>query len=107
MIDHLPRNSALVEAQANDEDVAKLMLTAKPSTTATERLSEWSPERDALARIEEWLQAINRSVVASMGVPPAQFRPVARPTTALQRLRADERRKQHLSLVKRVTAQAR
>jgi hypothetical protein len=67
-----------------------------------ERWSEWSPERDALARIEDRLQDIVRAVVLSAGGKPGRFLPASRPNSAVQRLRHDQRRQAHRDLVARV-----
>lgn len=69
---------------------------------AAERWSEWSPERDALARVEDLLQEVVRTLVATSGGTPGAFRPAPRPESAVQRLRRDRRRSEHLTLVARV-----
>lgn len=103
MIDHLPRNSALVEAQANDEEAAKAMLDAPPpESEPVVRWSDWSPEVDLLARIEDRLQDQTRAIIAVNGGKPGRFHPAPRPSSALQRLQAQDRRAQHRKLVARV-----
>ena len=92
-----------MEAQATDEDVAAVLLDREPDEDAPSvRWSEWSPERDALARIEDRLQEIARAVVMSAGGKPGRFRPSARPPSAMQRLRADRHRERHRQLVARM-----
>lgn len=102
LIDHLPRNSAYVEAQADDEELAALLLTLPESAQAPrERFSEWSPEKDTLVAILDRLQALTAAVVASGGGKPGTFRPAERPEAAIQRLRRDQRRQRHRDLVAR------
>lgn len=104
LIDRLPRNSQFVEAQANDEDAARALFAVVGDALPepTERWSEWSPEREALARLEDRLQDLTRAVVASGGSKPGQFRPARRPTSAMQGLREARRVDQHRTLVARV-----
>lgn len=93
-----------MEAQANDEEAARAILATMgdEAPDPVERWSEWSPEVDQLARIADWLQALNRSVTASTGAKPAAFKPAVRPVSAMQRLRRENRREQHRALVARV-----
>lgn len=96
-----------MEAQANDEEAARSLVAVVDGTPAqpTERWSEWTAERDALARIEDRLQDLTRAVIASAGGKPGQFRPALRPSSAVQRLREKQRHDQHRALAARVVRQ--
>jgi hypothetical protein len=66
------------------------------------RVSEWSPERAALAEISDKLSTVIAAVIAAAGARPPNIRPTPRPRTAADRLRARRRVETHLSLVARV-----
>lgn len=63
------------------------------------RVSDWSPERESLANIEDLLAAIQQTIVASAGVKPGTMRRADRPHTAHDRARARRRGNQHRRLV--------
>lgn len=68
----------------------------------TERFSEWSPVRAALADINDRLQDLTRAVVAGNGGKPGTFKPTPRPESAAQRLKRARRIDSHRNLVARV-----
>jgi hypothetical protein len=96
LIDHLPINSFYREATALDREVAEAYLeTVTEPQPREERFSEWSPERYALANIDDRLQLIER---ANYAKPPG-FHPAPRPVSAVQRLQFERRVAQHRRLV--------
>jgi hypothetical protein len=103
-IDHLPANSAFTEAFANDEDAARARLESEGSHPPEhrERWSDWSPERQALARIDDRLQELLRAVISVTGGKPGQFKPAPRPRTALDELRSRRRVEHHRHIVSRL-----
>lgn len=103
LVEHLPTNSAYVEAVATDADAARAAFDAGVEPREhVERWSEWSPERAALARIDDRLQLLTVAVIGTNGGKPGQFRPAERPKTSLDVLRAERRRNEHRALVARV-----
>lgn len=103
LIDGLPRNSAFVEAVANDEQAAQQLLQQQPEASAPGvRLSEWSPEREILADVVDRLGNVIQAVIAAAGTKPQRMAPAARPVTAVMRLRKQRRVEQHQRLVARV-----
>jgi hypothetical protein len=103
LIDHLPRNSYYVEALADDEELAAMALDQPlDDMPSGPRVSQWSPEADLLAVVADRLAELAATVVASVGGAPGTLRPLARPRTAGDRLRARRRRERHEVLVQRV-----
>lgn len=102
MIDGLPANSYYVEAQLNDEEIAGLVAKAPPRPPRR-RMAEWSPEVDALAAMVDRLSELILVQLRRAGTKnvPA-FKPYLRPTTAVDRLRDQQRIERHESLVDRV-----
>lgn len=60
---------------------------------AAERLSEWSPTREGLARIEDAVRALNAAVIAAAGPEPPKFLPAVRPIAAADEARVRRRRR--------------
>lgn len=102
LIDHLPRNSYFVEALLNDEEFAEQVIDMPVSEVPVERLSEWSPVREALARVEDAVRGVSVAVLAAAGAEPPSIAPAVRPITAADRARARRRRAEHETLVSRV-----
>lgn len=105
LIDRLPRDSYFVEALLNDDEFADLMPLQPDMDIPQERLTEWSPLREGLARIEDQLRNLTSAVIASGGGKPPEFQPAVRPITAADRSRHRRRRMEHESLVARVLPQ--
>lgn len=103
MVDHLPAHSAYAEALAGDEELAELIIAhPAPPSAAGPRVSEWSPERAALAEISDKLSTLTAAVIAAAGAKPPRLSPSPRPQVAADRLRERRREADHLSLVARV-----
>lgn len=98
LIDGLPGDSAYREAQCEDPELAELIASgamelAEPTGTGP-RLSEWTPERAALAEISDRIQALTAVTLAAAGAKPSKFTPTPRPDTAISRAtRVAEERK--------------
>jgi hypothetical protein len=104
LIDHLPRDSFLVEAQADDEELAQFLV--RRGSTESERrrrLSEWSPELEALAQAVDRLGELAAILIKANGGNPSPVQPFPRPHTAMDRFRARARFERHRSLVERLT----
>lgn len=101
LIDHLPVNSYFVEAQLNDEDLAARLAGQPESKPGGPRISEWSPEQAALARLTD---RITELLVATVRINGGQaqlaFEP--RPRTALDRAREQALERRHRALVDRL-----
>ncbi len=97
LIDHLPRNSFFAEAMAQDEEAAAAWLAHQEAAGETEapepveRWSEWSPERDAMERVADAINALIATTVSAHGGKAPALRPGARPVTALDKVRRDQR----------------
>lgn len=103
LIDHLPRNSYYVEALADDEELAEMVLESPHDDVPTgPRMSQWSPEAGLLAEIVDRLAEVASAVVASAGGAPGTLKPYPRPRTAADRVQARRRRQRHDALVRRV-----
>lgn len=104
LIEGLPRTSAFIEAMSDDDDVAAVMLSQPREDRQTgPRLSEYSPEREALDRVLDRLGEVIQAVVASAGGSAPKIKPAPRPHTAVDRARARQAWTRHNSLVARLT----
>lgn len=88
LIDHLPGHSAYVEALSNDPETAAAVAEGhipidEDAEPEGPRLSEWSPERAALADVIDRLGVLIGAVIASSGSKPPKFTPTPRPDTAM------------------------
>lgn len=101
LIDQLPRDSHYVEAQLDDEELAALMLTL-PAPAASRRMSEWTPEVEALAVVIDRLTEVIAVQIAAAGGTAPTFQAYLRPATAADRVRARERMANHRALVARL-----
>lgn len=101
LIDHLPRDSYFVEALLDDDEFAEQLLNM-PEAAPRERLSEWSPMREGLARIEDAIRFMDANQIAIASGKAPQVVPAVRPITAADRARHERRKSEHLSLVSRV-----
>lgn len=100
LVDHLPRNSAYVQAVTDDEEWAEQVLSL-PQRAQRPRvdMADWSPELERLTDLYDRLGELIRAVVAGAGAKPKRVAPAPRPTTALDRMRARKRRATHDRLV--------
>lgn len=99
----MPRDSAYIEALANDDEAAQVLAAIPEHETGKgPRLSEWSPERERLDAIYDRLGEVVQAVVGSNGGRPPKIRPAQRPSTAVDRARRQLAFKQHQSLVARL-----
>lgn len=102
LIDHLPRESYFVEALLNDDQFAEQLLNMPDAPGSRERMSEWSPLREGLARVEDAVHELQAAVIAAAGVKPPKVERAVRPITAVDRARHQRRRQEHASIVARV-----
>lgn len=85
---------------ASDEDFARYMLdSGEEPPPYRERFSDWSAEREALARVEDALRYLTGVTMALQGQKPPSWGPVQRPIPAIERLRYQRKKQEHLSLV--------
>lgn len=100
-IDHLPRNSAYVEAVSLDEELAAEVLKQqdKPKAAGV-RMRDWSPEMEVLVAAVDRLGEVVQAVIAAQGAKPPKIAPLPRPTTASDKLR--DPRKQHQKVLAKV-----
>jgi hypothetical protein len=98
-----------MESLADDEEMAEIAL--KQDRTDSERpgrgprISEWSPELEALTAIIDRLGEVVQAQIASGGGTPRSVKPQPRPRTAMDKLRERKRREQHRKIVSRVVIQ--
>lgn len=108
VIDHLPRTSYFSQAVANDEEHALMILRAQEAGMTTGRsgpsLTHWSPEAERLDSILDGIRALIVATANGAGAHLPPPKPVARPTTALDRVRHRQRMLKHEALVARVKA---
>lgn len=106
LIDHLPRNSSYVEAQLADTELAEALLASDQEMPAPRRrMSEWSPEVEALAAVVDRLGEVVAVLVAVNGGKPGQLKPYLRPVTAADEVRARQAHQSHLRLLSKITYQ--
>lgn len=109
LIDWLPRNSAYMEALADDEEMAEIALSEPRNEDDRPprgpRISEWSPELEALTGIIDRLGEVIQAQIAAAGGKPRAVRPQPRPTTAMDKIREKKRREAHRKIVSRVIIQ--
>jgi len=109
LIDHLPRNSYLSQAVADDEEHTRLMLEARERAGKSDEphfppMSQWSQEAGILADLVDEIRGLRYVTIAansggSKPPPPVRY---ARPQTAADRIRADMRREKHEALANRI-----
>jgi hypothetical protein len=105
-IDHLPRNSAYVEAVSLDEElaaeVAKQPEKKDKDKAQSVRMRDWSPLMEAMAVQVDRLGDIVQAVIAVQGGKPPRIEPFPRPKTAIEKLRDDPSR-EHFKVLSRVS----
>ncbi|WP_431881817.1 hypothetical protein [Micromonospora chalcea] len=103
VVDHLPRNSAYMQALTDDEDWARAIL-ARPDpdepAPPSVRLADWSPELEMLTNLYDRLGELVRVVAMTGGGKPARPKPAPRPRTAIDRIRARQRKAKHARVVR-------
>jgi hypothetical protein len=91
LIDHLPADSAFVEAMTNDPDIAERVARGEiqvaepdPDTPKGPRISEWSPQMGMFAEMLDRLATlITVSMVQAGAKKPPKIPPAPRPVTAI------------------------
>lgn len=103
LIDNLPRNSAFGDAFSDDDDVAEAILARGiDGQVAKVRISEWSPEREALADVADLLREVISAITAAAGQKPPRMPRALRPVTALNRVEQRNENQRHQDLVRRM-----
>ncbi len=105
IIDRLPRDSAYMEAVADDEEVAEQMLRRRDSGEDKQprrRLSDWSPTVEILTTIVDRIGELTQVAAALGGARPSKLPRGPYPVTAFDRVRNRRRVDNHRSLVSRV-----
>lgn len=101
LIDHLPRNSHFSEAVLADEQYAEAVIR-QGLPEPKERISEWSPEREALAQVVDALHVLVQTSIAAGGGKPSAVTPSRRPETALDAARARDKERRYIELLGRI-----
>jgi hypothetical protein len=109
IIEHLPRTSAYREAVAQDEDLARHMLSKAPleESKPIRRMSDWSAEVELLTAVLDRLGEVVQAVAALGGAKPKKVPAAPRPVTAYERVHRRRRSERHRSLVARVLPHSR
>lgn len=103
LIDHLPRDSFMHEAMADDELLAEHMLSSEPTEKPpVRRWSEYGVQVELLAGIYDRLAEVPNAIAAANGAKPRKIRPYPRPVTAMERVRDRRAKQKHRSLVARL-----
>lgn len=100
VIDQLPRNSRLTEAQADDDELALEILRRQEANDRPAqgvRLSEFGPLREELMIIADRLGAL-----INIQFGKQYIRPRLRPVTAIDRVKEIRRRERHEYIVAKV-----
>lgn len=84
LIDGLPGDSALAEAQADDDDLAE-QLVDQDRPASSFRVSEFGTTNALLAGIFDRLGEVIAATVSAGGGKPPKVDPLPRPVTALDR----------------------
>lgn len=87
-VDALPSHSAFAEASAQDDEVAEMYAAQQSGEAPAPRITEWTPERAELVRINESLAALTSLVHSALGGKSEPPKPSPRPETAMDRLAA-------------------
>lgn len=91
----------MVEAIVTDETLAA-QVGEIAATVNPERVSEWSPMREGLARIEDAVTALMAIVVTIGGGKPPSVKASRRPDTAFRKIRRRKRQREHEDLVRKL-----
>lgn len=97
----LPRDSHYVAAVADDEEMAAQ--SDPPAGAAHPRMTDWSPETERLANLEDLMRVQVSLLAAQLSQKkPKRPQPAARPVTAWERAARRRRWEQHREIVSRV-----
>lgn len=100
IVDHLPRNSAYMQALTDDDAWAEAVIDLPQSDRPPSvRLADWSPELEMLTNLYDRVGELIRVTAMAAGSRPKRAQPAPRPRTALDRVRARRRKAQHSLLV--------
>lgn len=103
LIDHLPRDSFMHEAMADDEELAEHMLASEPAEKPpVRRWSEYGIQVELLAGIYDRLAEVPNAIAAANGAKPRKVKPYPRPVTAMERVRERRAKRKHRSVVARM-----
>lgn len=69
-----------------DPDIAE-QLIEMDDVEHREFVSEWSPEREALAQVIDAVHAVAANVIAAAGAKPPRLQPAPRPKTMVDEIR--------------------
>lgn len=101
-VEHLPRTSAYHSAIADDDDLAAQLIDEDMPSSSSPRLSEFSPEVQALAEIRDLLASLIGVQIARAGKKPKKIKPYPRPVSAIERARKHRQYATHRSVVDRL-----
>lgn len=91
VVDRLGRSTQFGETLSQDEDVAKQIMAeerkGRKAAPARRKMSEFGVQEELLALAVDRLAELVQAHAVSAGAKPRQVKPVARPETALSRLR--------------------
>lgn len=103
IIDHLPRDSYMHEAMADDEALAEHLLAREPAEQPpVRRWSEYGVQVELLTAIFDRLGEVPNAIAAANGAKPRKLKPYPRPVTAIERVRERKAEQKHRSVVSRV-----
>lgn len=103
VIEHLPRHSYFIEAYADDDEVAEAVGTSQGPRV--ERLSDWTPEREALAELVDRMGSLISVLMQVNGNKAPAIPAFPRPHLAAHRLAERETRALHDRLHERLYGQ--
>lgn len=105
LINQLPQASRYYAAVANDEEHVALLVKAQegqPAKKHTPPMSQWTQETDVLAGIYDGIQHLIGVTVAVSGNKAPATVPYARPETAFDKVRENQKMQKHQAVVDRV-----
>lgn len=98
-------SSRTQEALLNDPEwAAQYAEQPEPAEAPAPRVSEWTPELQALTEIKDGIAALWAAVIWLGGKKPPEVKPSPRPRTAIQAARSQRAKSRHLALVEEVKA---
>lgn len=100
LVEHLPPHSNYVAALGDDDELAEQQ--TGEAKIRPPRLTEWTPEVQAIASAVDRLGELIRAQIASGGKKPPKIPRYPRPVTAAERVKRRRKESAHLDLVGRV-----